>query len=62
MLIDGVVLKSVTTDARVSFKWFRDLKIESIWDDFNEKGDMVKVAVLDTLIVPVTSNVAEGFV
>jgi Subtilase family len=31
-----------------SFQWFTDLKIEQIWHQFNERGDNVTVAVLDT--------------
>jgi subtilisin family serine protease len=31
-----------------SFQWFKDLKIEQVWSQFNEQGDNVTVAVLDT--------------
>jgi major intracellular serine protease len=35
-------------EPKESFQWFKDLKIEQIWSQFNERGDNVTVAVLDT--------------
>lgn len=31
-----------------TFKWFNDLKIDTIWNTYNESGTNAKVAVLDT--------------
>jgi major intracellular serine protease len=31
-----------------SFQWFKDLRIEEIWNQFNERGDNVTIAILDT--------------
>lgn len=35
-------------EARKGFKWFSELKVQAIWDQFGEKGDRARVAVLDT--------------
>jgi len=44
------VLKIATPapNDKITFNWFNQLKIQNIWDQFNERGDKVKVAVLDT--------------
>lgn len=36
------------TKDKISFNWFKELNIETIWNTFQEKGDRATVAVLDT--------------
>jgi len=38
----------LAAETKRSFQWFKDLKIEEIWDQFNERGENVTVAILDT--------------
>ncbi len=47
----GINLKDTFLEDRnnkVSFNWFKQLKIEEIWEQYKEKGANVTVAVLDT--------------
>jgi subtilisin family serine protease len=38
----------LVTENKESFSWFEELGIETIWDTYNERGENVCIAVLDT--------------
>lgn len=49
---EGVTTKQLLSttggNVKISFKWFKDLNIETIWETFKEKGENATVAILDT--------------
>lgn len=42
------LLSPISTRDKISFNWFKQLNIETVWETFQEKGDRATVAVLDT--------------
>ncbi len=45
-----------------TFKWFNQLGIEDVWEEFNEKGKLAKIAILDTGYNANNIEVSQGVV
>lgn len=44
----GIIETLVSSQSKITFSWFKELKIEEIWQKYNSKGKNVTVAILDT--------------
>jgi len=45
---------------KIVFNWFNKMGIPTIWDEFGEKGDLAKIAVLDTGFIKSNNDVSDA--